>query len=133
MSRFLLSVILLLGLSPAMARAQTSANETVTVEGEIVDIGCYAAREAKGIEHESCAARCLKNGNPAGLLAADGQVYTIAAAAPPFTDFAAKKVRLTGSLRGSLLRPTEMSVWRDEKWAAVPLTQHGAPQAVESD
>jgi hypothetical protein len=52
---------------------------SVTVEGEVLDLGCYLGRGAKGAEHAGCAKRCVKSGQPMGLLAKDGTVYLLLA------------------------------------------------------
>ena len=49
----------------------------MTVEGEILDMACYVAHEAKGPDHAACAKRCVKGGQPMGLLAEDGTVYLL--------------------------------------------------------
>ena len=52
-------------------------NQTVAVKGEILDMACYVAHEAKGPDHAACAKRCVKGGQPMGLLAEDGTVYLL--------------------------------------------------------
>jgi hypothetical protein len=75
-----------------------------TVTGEIVDMGCYMAHEAKGEKHLSCATKCIANGMPMGLLTAQGKLYLITLDhdnADPYNkckDWAAKQVTLTGSV-----------------------------------
>lgn len=49
----------------------------VTMKGEIVDMACYVAREARGAEHQDCAKRCVKGGQPMGLLTEDGNLYLL--------------------------------------------------------
>ncbi len=49
----------------------------MTVRGEILDMSCYVAHEAKGPDHAACAKRCVKGGQPMGLLAEDGTVYLL--------------------------------------------------------
>ena len=126
-------VLLGLALLPASAlAAETNEAPTTTIVGEVIDIGCYAAREARGDEHRACATRCLTQGNPAGVLLDDGQVFTIAAAAPAYKSLAAERVRVTGTVRGSLLRPTALAVWKDEAWSEIPVSKFGAPQIEEA-
>lgn len=55
--------------------AQTAATKTVT--GEVVDMACYMANGAKGEEHKSCAAGCIKGGSPMGVLTDDGQLFLL--------------------------------------------------------
>lgn len=49
----------------------------VTITGEVLDMACYSASGAKGEEHKSCAAACIKGGSPMGILTSDGKVYLL--------------------------------------------------------
>ena len=62
---------------PAMAQHDHHAAKRLTVQGEILDMACFVAHESKGPKHASCAAMCLKAGQPVGLLAKDGTVYLL--------------------------------------------------------
>ena len=55
-----------------------------TIVGEVIDQGCFLRQEARGADHQECAARCLRNGNPAGVLTDEGEVYTLATSAAAF-------------------------------------------------
>ncbi len=76
--------------------------KSVTVKGEIIDLACYLDHGASGAKHQQCALTCLKNGEPMGLLTADGKVYLLLADhqnAKPFDEakgFAAQQVEVTG-------------------------------------
>jgi hypothetical protein len=48
-----------------------------TVVGEIIDLSCYLQVGKHGDKHKDCGQKCVKNGQPVGLLAADGTVYTL--------------------------------------------------------
>src|SRR4051794_6286517 len=74
-------------------------------KGEIVDIACQAGKmEAKGAGHADCAKKCLKNGQPMGLLTADGDMYLLVADHAndkPFQsakDMAGSQVEVTGQM-----------------------------------
>ncbi len=73
-----------------------------TVRGEILDMACYVAHEAKGPDHAACAKRCVKGGQPMGLLAEDGTVYLLYAsheddsAFKQAKEFAGHKVEISG-------------------------------------
>src|SRR5262245_60242729 len=66
--------ILALG-SPGLAR-------TETITGEVIDLACYARNKVTGMHHDralECAWACVRwEGQPVGLLAADGKVYQLA-------------------------------------------------------
>ena len=48
-----------------------------TITGEVLDMACYSASGASGEAHKSCAAACIKDGSPMGILTSDGKVYLI--------------------------------------------------------
>ena len=50
-----------------------------TISGEIIDVSCYLQLGKHGEKHRDCGMKCAKNGNPIGLLAADGTVYLLMA------------------------------------------------------
>ena len=101
---------------------------TLTVEGEVVDQGCFLRNDARGPDHQECAARCLKNGNPAGIVTDDGELYTLAASASAFETFAAKRVRITGASLDRTIFPKSMELWENDAWTDVPLTKFGGPE-----
>ena len=53
--------------------------KAVTVVGEIIDLSCYTSLGKHGTKHRDCGQKCLKNGEPIGLLAKDGTVYILMA------------------------------------------------------
>lgn len=53
------------------------AQESVTVQGEVVDLACYMAMGKKGPEHKSCALLCAKNGVPLGILTDSGELFLL--------------------------------------------------------
>ncbi|MDJ0839770.1 MAG: hypothetical protein QNK37_24860 [Acidobacteriota bacterium] len=114
---------------PALYAADAQP-KTATVEGELIDMGCYTSRGATGEEHASCAARCMENATPAGVLDSKGNTYTIAASSKGYSAYAAMTVRLTGAVRGSAIRPEKMEVKKDGDWQEVPL-KWGAPETKE--
>jgi len=78
--------------------------ETRTVQGEIVDLGCYLGHGARGAEHKGCALKCIANGMPMGILTEDGELYLLTMShkdADPFAaakELAAQTVQITGKL-----------------------------------
>jgi len=49
----------------------------VTLVGEIVDVSCYVSLGKHGAKHRDCGQKCLKNGQPIGLLTKDGKLYLL--------------------------------------------------------
>ncbi len=70
------ALIVLAGTGALFAHEDHDDGE-LTVRGEILDMACYVAHEAKGPDHAACAKRCAKGGQPIGLLAEDGTVYLL--------------------------------------------------------
>lgn len=100
-----LVVMLLAAFDGAMAHGEEKhghGDEGLTVRGEILDMACYVAHEAKGPDHAACAKRCVKGGQPMGLLAEDGTVYLLYAnhkdgsAFEQAKEFAGQKVEIVG-------------------------------------
>lgn len=93
-------VLLLLA---AVALPLTAADSD-TWSGEVLDLACYIANGAKGSSHADCAEKCLKAGQPMGLLTDDGEVLLLAAShedgAPyqKLKELAGQKAEVTGTL-----------------------------------
>ena len=47
----------------------------VTVVGEIVDMSCYLQVGKRGAKHRDCGQKCIRNGQPVGLLQENGTLY----------------------------------------------------------
>jgi hypothetical protein len=62
--------------TPAAHKA-AAATAPKVVTGEIVDLSCYVTNSAKGAAHKSCAAQCIQNGGPMGLLTSKGLLYVL--------------------------------------------------------
>lgn len=51
--------------------------KVVTVVGEIIDLSCYLQVGKHGGKHRDCGQKCLRAGQPIGLLAKDGSVFLL--------------------------------------------------------
>jgi len=51
--------------------------KSTTVVGEIIDLSCYLQVGKHGEKHRECGQKCIKNGQPVGLLTEDGTVYML--------------------------------------------------------
>lgn len=74
--------------------------------GYIIDESCSTKPAMKG--NVQCAQRCIKGGSPAVLLTDDGKVYKIADQAK-VTDFAGKKVTISGKMSGDTISVDKVS------------------------
>jgi hypothetical protein len=104
MKTLVLGLAVFLTILGAGLTLQASEGEDVTVQGEILDMACYVAHEAKGPDHAGCAKKCVKGGQPMGLLAEDGTVYLLYAshedgdAFEKAKEHAGEQVELTGAM-----------------------------------
>jgi len=51
--------------------------KVATLVGEIVDYSCYLQVGKHGGKHRDCGQKCLKNGQPIGLLTKEGKLYLL--------------------------------------------------------
>jgi hypothetical protein len=72
---FLFGALAFAATPPAHHAAAAAAEKSVT--GEIVDLSCYLGHGAKGAAHKECAATCVANGGPMGLLTDKGVLYVL--------------------------------------------------------
>ncbi len=80
-------------------------SEEKTIIGEVIDVSCYVAQGAKGMEHKQCAIACLTAGEPAGILEdKTGKIYLVVTEdhktnpRDKVMPFVAKMVEVTGDV-----------------------------------
>jgi hypothetical protein len=91
-------------------KANAQKDESKTVTGEVLDMGCYMASNAQGEGHKDCASACIKGGAPMGLLTSDGKIYLLVEnhnkkdAYAKIKDHAGEKVTVKGtaSVKGGM-------------------------------
>lgn len=106
MKRIILSLAILAALLLSSTLFASEGNkpapQAMTIQGEIVDMGCYLDHAATGPKHKECAAMCIAGGMPMGLLTSDGKLYLLTMShddAAPFNaskKLAAEMVSITG-------------------------------------
>jgi hypothetical protein len=75
----------------------------ISVNGTVVDTGCYFAGEATGAKHIACATMCAKNGIPLAIVDDAGKLYMVLGDEhknpnTKLMPFIEKKVKVTGTL-----------------------------------
>ena len=55
------------------------SGKTATVTGEVVDVSCYLQLGKRGEAHVPCGTKCIANGQPIGVVDADGNLYIVMA------------------------------------------------------
>jgi hypothetical protein len=58
-------------------KAWLSKGKPETVKGELVDISCYMQLGKTGEKHIDCGSKCVRNGQPAGILTSDKELYIV--------------------------------------------------------
>ncbi len=53
--------------------------KVATVTGEVVDVSCYLQLGKRGEAHIPCGTKCIANGQPIGIVDAEGNLYIIMA------------------------------------------------------
>lgn len=99
-----------------------AADETKTIEGELIDARCYALDKVnRGADHQECATRCATAGTPVGVLdAKTGMVYVFLSMSKGYTAHLTKTVRVTGSVvNTSQILPDKLEVKEGATWKQV--------------
>ena len=79
-----------------------------TIVGEVVDVSCFLQLGKRGEAHIPCGQKCVRNGQPVGVLTDDGELYLIipeehhprrdgqVSLKDRFADLMAKRVQVSG-------------------------------------
>ncbi len=120
----LLAVVLIAG-GAMWVRADDKAasSDKKTIEGELVDMHCYAKGEKHGESHADCGKKCLKGGEKAGVLS-DGKAITIDTDGKALADYCSQTVRVTGAVDSDnkTIKPDKVEVKDGDNWKEVSLT-----------
>ena len=102
--------------------AAEGANESKTVEGELVDTYCYSKGGAKGEGHASCGKKCAASGIPVAVLV-DNKAWTLATNAKPLADAVGKTVRVTGTVNAETqtVVPDKVEMKDGDNWKEMKL------------
>ncbi len=55
------------------------SGKVATITGEVVDVSCYLQLGKRGEAHIACGTKCIANGQPIGIVDAEGQLYIVMA------------------------------------------------------
>jgi hypothetical protein len=91
-----------------------------SINGTVVDTGCYVSHNSKGEAHAKCAEACAKNGVPLSILDEKGTLYMPIAVEhkdqnAKLIPFIEKKVKVTGTvmekggLKGIAIKTVELA------------------------
>jgi hypothetical protein len=96
-------LIAVIALGIASRASAQQPGPAVTLTAQVIDLSCKFVQDASGPEHRMCAEVCADQGQPLGLLTADGQFYLpvnagmgAAGENERLKPFAEQQVRVTG-------------------------------------
>ncbi len=72
-----LALVALFAFSGAFAAEGKKEAKPQSWTGEVVDLGCYMGKGAKGEGHKECGMKCVSNGMPMGLLVGGNRVFVL--------------------------------------------------------
>lgn len=58
-------------------KAWLGKGEAETIQGEVVDVSCYLQLGKTGPKHADCGGKCVRNGQPIGLLTSTKELYLV--------------------------------------------------------
>lgn len=94
------AALALFGVAQADEAKHGHESSTVTVKGEVLDMGCYLDHGAKGDKHAGCAKTCIASGLPVGIKGADGKTYLLIGDHKPLNkelaEYAGKTITVKG-------------------------------------
>lgn len=61
------------------AKKVLEGGKATTVTGEVVDVSCYLQLGKRGEAHIPCGTKCINNGQPIGVVDAEGNLYIVMA------------------------------------------------------
>jgi hypothetical protein len=83
------------------AKESTAGGAEKTLTGEVVDLICYIDHNSTGDKHAACAAKCIKEGGPVGILT-EGKAYIIVGDHKPMNDQLAEHAGKTITVKGKV-------------------------------
>jgi hypothetical protein len=83
-----------------LSAAEEEIGQTITVNGEVIDLVCYTDSGASGKDHADCAKTCISGGLPVGLKGEDGKVYLLIGDHKPMNKELAKYAAETITVKG---------------------------------
>ena len=105
MRKVLIYVVVTLATTVALG-----AQQSVTIEGTLVDSSCYLGMNMTENDHgnmRACGTACLNMGQPAGIVTSDGTFHAIVAPATKLASHAGHTVRITGMLKEGVIMATK--------------------------
>jgi hypothetical protein len=58
-------------------KAWLAKGKPETIQGEVVDVSCYMQMGKTGAKHADCGGKCVRNGQPIGVLTSSKELYLV--------------------------------------------------------
>ena len=97
----------------AVGVVSLGAQQSITVEGTLVDSKCYLGMGEKDDDHgnmANCGQMCLKMGQPAGIVTADDAFHALVAPASALAAHVGHTMRVTGTLHNGTILATKVEM-----------------------
>ena len=110
-----------------------AAEEKVTLEGTLVSSACYLGGNQTGDAmggEKHCGNRCLKHGDPAGLLTKEKQFHILVAPSLRLAAYVGQEVRVTGIDHNGTIAVEKAEVSKDGEWKEIQI--HSPKRAAKS-
>ena len=109
---------------PVLVSAQAQQFPTISAEGVLVDMVCFA-RNVHKVSPSTVVDMCGRGvpGNPVAIVDPDSQATFYTLASPPIllSEHLSKTIRVTGEhLSASVIKPETLEVWTGTGWLNVP-------------
>jgi len=99
-----------------------AAEEKITLEGTLVSSACYLGGNQTGDAmggEKHCGSRCLKHGDPAGLLTKEKQFHILVAPSLRLAPYVGQAVRVTGIDHNGVIAVEKAEVSKDGEWKEI--------------
>ncbi len=106
--------------APALVGAQNS----ITIEGTLVDSKCYLGMGENDDDHGAmvaCGTTCLKQGQPAGLVESDNTFHILVASSTALADHVGHTLRITGMVKNGALIVTKAEMNANGRYSEIKL------------
>ena len=101
---------LMLGSLTVAMSAPLGAQDSLTIEGTLVDSSCYLGMNMTANDHgnmKPCGTACMRMDQPGGIVTSDGVFHAIVAPAAKLAPHAGHTVRVTGMLKEGVILATK--------------------------
>jgi hypothetical protein len=111
------------------AQVKEQGKEQVTLEGTLVSSACYLGNSDHPTtddmgDRKGCGSRCLRHGDPAGLVTKDKQFHILVNSSIGLAPYVGQELRITGIDHNGPIQVDKAEVKKDGKWEEIDIKYH---------